>query len=120
MSTQVKHNPIEAILRSHATVILDGALATELESHGCDLDDPLWSARTLIENPGAISAVHTDYFRGACSSLQTAISGDKEEKKEKTEQTGEEKTAKKDDSDQSERRHRHFIGSGRDPGCPLC
>lgn len=38
---------------------------------------------------------------GACSSLQTAISGDKEEKKEKTEQTGEEKTAKKDDSDQS-------------------
>ncbi|MGX1265338.1 hypothetical protein RKD55_003142 [Rossellomorea marisflavi] len=39
---------------------------------------------------------------GACSSLQTAISGDKEEKKEKTEQTDEEKTAKKDDSDQSE------------------
>ncbi|MEW4224624.1 hypothetical protein [Rossellomorea marisflavi] len=38
---------------------------------------------------------------GGCSSLQTAISGDKEEKKEKTEQTGEEKTAKKDDSDQS-------------------
>ncbi|KQU63681.1 hypothetical protein ASG66_04575 [Bacillus sp. Leaf406] len=38
---------------------------------------------------------------GACSSLQTAISGGKEEKKEKTEQTGEEKTAKKDDSDQS-------------------
>ncbi|UTE71743.1 hypothetical protein M1I95_15910 [Rossellomorea marisflavi] len=37
---------------------------------------------------------------GACSSLQTAISGDKEEKKEKTEQKGEEKTAKKDDSDQ--------------------
>ncbi|MEW4306138.1 hypothetical protein [Rossellomorea marisflavi] len=40
---------------------------------------------------------------GGCSSLQTAISGDKdkEEKKDKTEQTGEEKTAKKDDSDQS-------------------
>lgn len=38
---------------------------------------------------------------GGCNSLQTAISGDKEEKKEKTEQTGEEKTAKKDDSNQS-------------------
>ncbi len=72
MSTQVKHNPIEAILRSHATVILDGALATELESHGCDLDDPLWSARTLIENPGAISAVHTDYFRAGADCAITA------------------------------------------------
>ncbi len=38
---------------------------------------------------------------GACSSLQTAVSGDKEKKKDKTEQTGEEKTAKKDDNDQS-------------------
>ncbi len=36
-----KINSIEAILQGHSVMILDGALATELESHGCDLDDPL-------------------------------------------------------------------------------
>lgn len=30
-------------------MILDGALATELETHGCHLNDPLWSAKVLME-----------------------------------------------------------------------
>ena len=30
-------------------LLLDGALATELERHGADLNDPLWSAKLLIE-----------------------------------------------------------------------
>ena len=45
------------------TVILDGGLATELENRGADLDDPLWSAKLLLENPGMIRQVHEDYFQ---------------------------------------------------------
>ncbi|VTP65573.1 Homocysteine S-methyltransferase [Serratia rubidaea] len=44
-------------------LILDGALATELEARGCDLSDPLWSAKVLLENPTLIYQVHLDYFR---------------------------------------------------------
>jgi homocysteine S-methyltransferase len=67
-----KTNPIEAILRDHSIMILDGALATELEQHGCDLDDPLWSARVLLENPEVIYQVHSDYFRAGADCAITA------------------------------------------------
>jgi homocysteine S-methyltransferase len=55
-------NPLTSILESQSVVILDGALATELERRGCDLDDPLWSARVLLETPDLIRQVHADYF----------------------------------------------------------
>lgn len=55
-------DPITRILRDQPAVLLDGALATELERRGCDLDDPLWSARVLIERPELIRQVHADYF----------------------------------------------------------
>ncbi len=53
-------------------MILDGALATELEAHGCNLADPLWSARVLIENPDLIYQVHLDYFRAGADCAITA------------------------------------------------
>ncbi len=43
-------------------VVVDGALATELEARGADLADPLWSARLLLEQPDLIRQVHADYF----------------------------------------------------------
>jgi homocysteine S-methyltransferase len=55
-------DPISAILHTQPFVVLDGALATELERRGCDLRDPLWSARVLIEAPELIRQVHADYF----------------------------------------------------------
>lgn len=67
-----KTSPIEAILKDYAVLILDGALATELEKHGCDLDDPLWSARILLENPELIYQVHSDYFRSGADCAITA------------------------------------------------
>lgn len=79
--TQAKQiNPIEQILRELPVMILDGALATELEQHGCDLDDPLWSARVLLENPDVIVQVHADYFRAGAdcaitSSYQATVDG---------------------------------------------
>jgi homocysteine S-methyltransferase len=55
--------PLEALLAARPVVILDGALATEMERRGADLFDPLWSAKYLIEQPGLIRAVHADYFK---------------------------------------------------------
>ena len=37
-------NRIEQFLQDHKVLILDGAMATELESKGLDLNDALWSA----------------------------------------------------------------------------
>jgi homocysteine S-methyltransferase len=55
-------NRIAEILEVHGVVILDGAMATELERRGADLRDPLWSAKVLIESPALIRNVHYDYF----------------------------------------------------------
>ncbi|OWA33142.1 homocysteine S-methyltransferase [Saccharibacillus sp. O16] len=65
-------NPIAAILDNHPVLILDGAMATELERHGCNLDDPLWSARVLLEQPELIRRVHEDYFRAGADCAITA------------------------------------------------
>jgi len=55
-----------------AMMILDGGLATELEARGFDLDDPLWSARVLIENPDAIRDVHRAYVEAGADCVITA------------------------------------------------
>ena len=59
-------------LNEPAPIILDGALATELERRGEDLNDPLWSARVLLESPEKIWAVHLDYFRAGAEVATTA------------------------------------------------
>jgi len=69
---QKKPNPVEAILQEHGVFILDGALASELERHGGDLNSFLWSARILIENPNLIYQVHTDYFKAGADCAITA------------------------------------------------
>jgi len=53
-------------------VILDGGLATLLEAHGHDLSSALWSARLLVEDPGAITAAHREYFRAGAQVAITA------------------------------------------------
>ncbi len=65
-------NPISSILESQKAIILDGALATELERRGCDLNDPLWSARVLLETPDLIREVHADYFAAGADCAITA------------------------------------------------
>jgi homocysteine S-methyltransferase len=53
-------------------LVVDGALATELERRGADLRDPLWSARVLVEQPELIRQVHLDYFRAGADLATTA------------------------------------------------
>ncbi len=56
------NNPLAPFLESAGVVILDGGLATELERRGADLNDPLWSAKILLEAPDLIRQLHYDYF----------------------------------------------------------
>ena len=56
------NNPFQPFLEKSGVVVLDGALATELERRGADLNDPLWSAKMLLEAPELIRQVHYDYF----------------------------------------------------------
>ncbi|ARD62735.1 homocysteine S-methyltransferase [Kosakonia radicincitans DSM 16656] len=65
-------NSLAALLERHPFVVLDGALATELEARGCNLADNLWSAKVLMENPQIIRDVHLDYFRAGAQIAITA------------------------------------------------
>jgi len=61
-------------------VVLDGGLGTLLESHGHDLSSSLWSARLLVEDPGAIRRAHAEYFAAGArvaitSSYQVSYEG---------------------------------------------
>jgi homocysteine S-methyltransferase len=66
------NNPIRSILDQYPALVIDGALATELERRGCDLKDELWSARILLEQPEIIKQVHLDYFKAGADCAITA------------------------------------------------
>ena len=51
--------------------VIDGAMATELERRGADLNDRLWSAKVLLQSPQLIEDVHYDYF---CAGADIALS----------------------------------------------
>ncbi|WP_046225486.1 homocysteine S-methyltransferase [Paenibacillus dauci] len=65
-------NSIQSILEQYGVMILDGAMATELERSGADLNDSLWSARLLKEDPEAIRQVHYRYFEAGADCAITA------------------------------------------------
>lgn len=65
-------NPIQHILDTYPLIVLDGAMATELERKGCNLNDSLWSAKILMEEPELIKQVHTDYFAAGADCAITA------------------------------------------------
>lgn len=52
--------------------VIDGAMATELERRGADLNHALWSARVLDQQPALIEAVHHDYFLAGADIAITA------------------------------------------------
>lgn len=52
--------------------VVDGGLATELERHGADLNDPLWSAKCLISFPQLIKRVHLDYLEAGANIIISA------------------------------------------------
>jgi homocysteine S-methyltransferase len=63
---------LASLLASGTSLIIDGALATELETRGHDLSHALWSGKTLIEDPDCIRQVHLDYFLAGADIAITA------------------------------------------------
>jgi homocysteine S-methyltransferase len=57
---------------SLGTVVLDGGLATQLESQGHCLDSTLWSAQLLRDDPDAIVQAHLAYFTAGAQVATTA------------------------------------------------
>lgn len=60
------------LIQEQGFVILDGALATELEARGANLNHALWSAKLLNENPSLIKEVHLDYLNAGANVITTA------------------------------------------------
>jgi homocysteine S-methyltransferase len=64
-------NPIARFISYQGVMVLDGGLATALEARGCDLDDDLWSAKTLLEAPDVIRQVHRDFLAAGADCIAT-------------------------------------------------
>jgi homocysteine S-methyltransferase len=65
-------NPLTPFLEKSGYMVLDGGLATELEARGFDLNDALWSARVLLEDPEAIAQLHYDYLAAGADCVISA------------------------------------------------
>ena len=65
-------NPIEERLAVQDVIVLDGALATELETRGFPISDALWSAKALYECPDLVREVHLDYLRAGADVVTSA------------------------------------------------
>jgi homocysteine S-methyltransferase len=61
-----------ALLAAGGTLVLDGGLSNQLADQGCDLRDPLWTARLLADEPGQIEAAHRAYVRAGAEVLITS------------------------------------------------
>lgn len=53
-------------------VVMDGGLATHLETRGHDLSGELWSAALLRDDPDAVRSAHEDYLLAGARVLVTA------------------------------------------------
>ncbi|MEM6672687.1 MAG: homocysteine S-methyltransferase [Planctomycetota bacterium] len=62
----------EPFLQRRGYVLLDGGLATELEKEGHDLNDSLWSAKILTEDPDAILRAHLAFLESGADCIVTS------------------------------------------------
>ena len=55
-------NLFEQVLAQEAVTVIDGGLATEMESQGHNINSNLWSAKMLVTNPRAIVDAHRAFL----------------------------------------------------------
>lgn len=63
-------NNIKEILKNQS-IVLDGAMATELEKLGVATDSALWSATALLDAPEKVYTVHKSYFQAGAQVATT-------------------------------------------------
>ena len=71
---------LENILDSNHIMIIDGSMSTALEELGADLNNKLWTASVLKNQPDLVRQVHYNYFKagadcGITCSYQATIPG---------------------------------------------
>lgn len=54
---------LEEILNRNGVMIIDGSMSTALEHMGADLNNKLWTASVLANQPELVKQVHLNYFR---------------------------------------------------------
>ncbi|GMG33571.1 unnamed protein product [Ambrosiozyma monospora] len=63
---------IKRIKTNPKPLVLDGAMGTELERRGVNVNDKLWSGLALINNPDKISQLYQDYLKAGADIITTA------------------------------------------------
>ncbi|NNF33704.1 MAG: homocysteine S-methyltransferase [Saprospiraceae bacterium] len=63
---------LNKILNNFIPLIIDGGLSNVLESYGCHLNHPLWTASLLSEKPEVIAQTHYDYIIAGAQCISTA------------------------------------------------
>lgn len=53
-------------------VVVDGGLSTQLTSHGADMSGRLWTARALLDDPGAVARAHAAFVDAGATVVITA------------------------------------------------
>lgn len=56
---------------AHTTLLLDGAMATELARRGFELRAPLYSAAALLDAPELVEQIHLDHVRAGAQIIRT-------------------------------------------------
>ncbi len=64
--------PLGQFIEENGPILLDGGLATTLESHGAQLDSHLWSAKLLIEAPEEIRWAHEQFLRSGSQVISSS------------------------------------------------
>jgi S-methylmethionine-dependent homocysteine/selenocysteine methylase len=72
MTSSTVPNTVSAHIAKGSPIILDGALATYLETLGADISGALWSASILLDQPTLIKQTHLDYYRAGANVAITA------------------------------------------------
>ncbi len=57
------------LFQQRDTILLDGAMGSELHRRGVDISLPLWSARALETAPEVVQAIHQDYLAAGAQLL---------------------------------------------------
>ena len=59
-------------LLARGPVLIDGGLSTQLEAMGHDVQDPLWTARVLVDHPEVVTAAHRAFHAAGAQVAITA------------------------------------------------
>ena len=58
-------------LTNNETIIMDGAMGTEILNRGFPTTLPLWSAEALLEHPEIVQRIHEDYIQAGAEIIIT-------------------------------------------------